>query len=503
MQLPDEAVAYQYQSLLVPTMEEWTPAAELRSQHFLPPSLLRDTVPRLMQVRSQIAAERDLRRAVPDVVVDKGSEPAKRTAPTSAADTIEAGFIDLPQKQLDDFRRKGDTSTLGRILAQATRLRAQVDRVVVLGSGGSFLGARALFKALRSTYHNELPPDTRLGVPRVYFDGHNADSDGLQELLDLLQTTCVDPEIREECWGVIVISPAEGTLETAAALRSFRREASEYYGLHSERLRQLFVPVTGATARFHEQCRAEGIPEDAIVPLPEDVGPRYSVFTPAGLLPAAVMDLDVRALLLGAATMTRRFLEEPFERNPVLQFAGVNYLMATERHKLTRVLAVWSKKLEALGLWYEHLLAESLGRQGRGSTPVTMVQMRDLGGRGQQLLEGTRDKIINNVVVRQPRQPAIMIGMADRNPDDLNQFNRKGLPDVMTTALRGCNDACFQAARPTAELVLPALSEHTLGQIMQLLMLATVVEGRLMGINPYGQPYAEKCQTNLKALLKA
>jgi glucose-6-phosphate isomerase len=325
----------------------------------------------------------------------------------------------------------------------------------------------------------------------------------LQELLDLLQTTCVDPEIREECWGVIVISPAEGALETAAALRSFRREAAEYYGLHSERLRQLFIPVTGATAKFREQCRAEGFSEDAIVPLPGDVGPRYSAFTPAGLLPAAVMNLDVRALLLGAATMTRRFLEEPFERNPVLQFAGVNYLMASERHKLTRVLAVWSMKLEALGLWYENLLAESLGKQGRGSTPVTVVQTRDLGGRGQQLLEGTRDKIINNLVVRTPRQPAIMIGMADRNPDDLNQFNRKGLPDVMSAALRGFNEACFQTARPAAELALPALSEHTIGQIMQFLMLATVVEGRLMGINPYGQPHAEKCQTNLKALLKA
>jgi glucose-6-phosphate isomerase len=502
MQLPDEAVAYQFQSLLGPLGEEWTPAAELRNQHFLPPSLLRDLVPRLLQVRGQIAAERDLKQVSPDLVLDKGPGVSKIGFQTSVPEPIEAGFIDLPQKQLDDFRRKGDMSILGRILALATRLRSQVDRVVVLGSGGFSFGARALFKALRSAYHNELPSDTRLGVPRIYFEGDSPDSDSLQELLDLLQTTCVDPQIREECWGVIVIGSSEGTLETMAALRAFRREAAEYYGLHSERLREVFVPVTGLVSRLRDYCRTEGFPEDALVPLPEDVGPRYSIFTPAGLLPAAVMDLDVRALLLGAATMTRRFLEEPFERNPVLQFAGVNYLMTTERHKLTRVLAVWSKKLEALGHWYDHLLTESLSKHGRGAMPLTVVQPRDLGGRGQQQLEGTRDQVVNNLVVRMPRQPAIMIGMADRNPDDLNQFNRKGLPDMTDAALRATTAACFDAARPTADLVLPALSEYTIGQLMQLLMLTTVVEGRLMGMNPYGQPYVEKYQKNLKALLK-
>jgi len=485
MQLPDEAVAYQYQSLLVPAVEEWTPAAELRAQHFLSPSLLRDLVPRLAQVRGQVAAERELKQVPPEM------------AP------LEAGFIDLPQQYLDEFRRKGDGSVLGRILAQATRLRTNVDRVVILGSGGSHLGARALFEALRSAYHNELPPDTRLGVPRIYFEGNNVDNDALQELLDLLQTTCVDPDLREECWGVIVISPTGNTLETAAALRSFRREAAEYYGLRSDRLRQLIVPITGDTGKLRDLCRAEGYADDAIVPLPGNVGGRYSVFTPVGLLPAAVMNLDVRALLLGAASMTRRFLEEPFERNPVLQFAGVNYLMATQRHKLTRVLAVWSKKLEALGLWYDQLLAESLGKQGQGPTPLTVVQTRDQYARGQQHQEGTRDKIINNLVLRVPRQPPIMIGMVDRNPDDLNQYNRKGLPDLMEGALRSTTQGCYDAARPTAEVVLPSLTEHTMGQLMQLLMLATVVEGRLMGINPYGQPGAEQFQRNLKILLKS
>ncbi len=300
-----------------------------------------------------------------------------------------------------------------------------------------------------------------------------------------------------------MISKSGGTLETAAAFRAFRREAAEYYGLHSPRLRELIVPVTGDRGKLRDLCRAEGYKDEDIFTIPDDVGGRYSVFTPVGLFPAAVMNLDVRALLLGAASMTRRFLDEPFERNPVLQYAGVNYLMSTARGKPTRVLAVWSKKLEALGLWHDQLLAESLGKQGQGPTPLTAVETRDLHSRGQQHQEGTRDKLINNLVVRAPHHPPIMIGMVDRNPDDLNQFNRKGLPDLMDAALRGTNQAYHGAARPTADLVLPALSEHTVGQLMQLLMLATVVEGRLMGINPYGQPGVEAYKRNMKALLKS
>jgi glucose-6-phosphate isomerase len=227
------------------------------------------------------------------------------------------------------------------------------------------------------------------------------------------------------------------------------------------------------------------------------------VFTPAGLLPAAVMGLDVRALLLGAAAMTRRFLEEPFERNPVLQFAGVNYLMAEECKKPLRVLAVWSRKLEAVGRWYDQLVAESLGKQGRGPTPLTAVQTRDLHSRGQQHQEGARDKVINNLVVKAPQSQPIAVGMADHNEDDLNALSRKTLPDLLGAALRGTNQAYADVARPTADLVLPALSEHALGQLLQLLMLATVVEGRLMGVNPYGQPGVEACKRNMRGLLKS
>lgn len=201
--------------------------------------------------------------------------------------------------------------------------------------------------------------------------------------------------------------------------------------------------------------------------------------------------------------MTRRFIEEPFDRNPVLQYAAVNYLMTEELKKTTRVLAVWSRKLEAIGWWYDQLLSESLGKQGRGATPLTVVQTRDLHSRGQQFQDGARDKLINNLLVKTPKHPPVMIGMADRNEDELNQFSRKGYPDLRDAAFRGTTEAYLDAARPSADIILPTLTEHTVGQLLQFLMLATVVEGRLMKINPYGQSGVEAAKFNMMRNLRA
>ncbi len=486
MQLPDENIEYQFQRLLVPLPESWTPLAELQSQHLLSAEKLERLRDEAIKIRGQAVAERELQNPPPE----------KRP--------LQAGFIDLPQKLLDGYKRKQDASELGKILRLAQRLRDTVDRVVVLGAGGGYLAPKAIFDALCHAHHNEMPAKLRMGKPRVYFEGNTLDSDSLQELFELLENTCVDPDLVEERWGVVVINRSGGTLETAAAYRAVKGEAAKFYGPKSEMLKKVIVPITGGrSSRLRDLCRADGIADDDILTIPDDVGGRYGVFTAVGLLPAAVMGLDVRAMLLGAAIMTRRFIEEPFDRNPVLQFAAVNHLMTTERGKTTRVLSAWSKKLEAVGWWYDHLVSESLGKTGRGPTPVTMVGSRDLHTRGQQHQDGARDKLINNLIVRQSKHPPVMIGMADRNEDDLNQFSRKGLPDVLEAALKGANDAYTEAARPTADITLPMISEHTIGQLLQMLMLATVVEGRFTGTNPYGQPGTEAYKANMLKHLKA
>src|SRR5262249_54774162 len=162
MQLPDESVSYNPTGLLLPVNEEWTAAAELRARHFLNPGRFRELHPRLLQCRGQIAAERELKNPPVDQL------------------PLEPGFVNLPPDLLDNFRRKQDASEVGKVMTLANRLREQADRVVILGAGGSYLGANALFTALKSAHHNELPPETRLGTPRIYFEGHSADNDSLQ-----------------------------------------------------------------------------------------------------------------------------------------------------------------------------------------------------------------------------------------------------------------------------------------------------------------------------------
>jgi glucose-6-phosphate isomerase len=487
MQLPDEAITFNYASLLFHTRsdEEWKPVLEVQHEHFLTAHRLKAIIPQMIQIKQQVVSEREL------------PEPPPHLRP------LDSGFIDLPDKLLNDLRKHKENSEIGRIQAVATRLREQCDRILVLGIGGSYMGARALFEALRSSFHNELPYETRVGVPRFYFEGNNVDNDAFQDLLELFQNTCLSPDDRQERWASVVISKSGKTLETAAAFRVIRREARELYG-KSELLRKMIIPITGpGESPLRKLFKAEGYEDSEIFTIPDRVGGRFSVFSPVGLLPAGLMGLDIRALLQGASSITRNFMEEPFERNIVLQFAAVCHLMTEELHKPIRVMAMWSKKLEALGLWYDQLMAESLGKQGKGATPVTAVMTRDLHSRGQQFQEGQRDKLIINVTVKTPKAPPIPIGMSDRNEDGLNEFSRRTYPSLLQAATIGTNEAYRDAARPTCEIQLPTLSEYNIGQLMQMLMLATVVEGKLLGINPYGQPGVEAYKRNMMAILKS
>ncbi|HEY8506225.1 MAG TPA: glucose-6-phosphate isomerase, partial [Gemmataceae bacterium] len=261
MQLPDESISYDYRGALAPRPLTWDPVTELQARHYLTPERLDALRPQLNEVRSQIAAERELKN------------PPEKLRP------LDSGFIDLPQQLLDEHRRKTDASQLGKILRLAGRLREEVGRVIVLGIGGSYIGAKALFDALCHTYHNEMPPKTRLGKPSIYFEGNNVDNDALQDLLELLQNHCVDPELPEERWGLIVVSKSGGTLETAAAYRIFRSEAAQFYGSSPERWRKFVVPVTGAEGKLRDLCKAEGFPDEDVLTIPDNVGGRFSVLT--------------------------------------------------------------------------------------------------------------------------------------------------------------------------------------------------------------------------------
>ena len=405
---------------------------------------------------------------------------------------LDAGFTELPERLLDDYHADRENSELGQILATAKQIQESVDRVVVLGIGGSYMGVKALMESCCQPYFNEYARAERGGRPRMYFEGNNVDNDWSQGLLHLLRTEPDEP------WGLVVISKSGGTLETAAAFRQFLREFESSVG--ADRMPDLVVPVTGQSGKLASLADSIGCKNRFQVP--DGVGGRFSVFSAVGLLPAAILGINVVQLLESAAAMNNHFRTAPYGENVVLDYVAVNHLLETQSGCNTRLLSVWSKSLESAGLWYDQLLAESLGKAERGALPLTVVNTRDLHSRAQQHQEGVRDKVVNNVIVDNWRTDPLAIGSSERDSDQLNELADKTLPDVMSAAIAGTNQAYQEDGRPTTNLFLPGANEIGLGQFMQMMMLATVVEGRLLGINPYGQPGVEKYKVNMNRILR-
>lgn len=448
---------------------------------FIEPAALRGLKPSLEAARAETLADvTDLKQ--------------KRTIPADKQ-PLDSGFIELPSELLAGASDR----LLDRMLESAKRLREQIDVLVSLGIGGSYMGLRAIFEAVCHPYHNDLARNERGGAPRLYFEGDNVDNDAVHGLLQLLSLRCKNPQELAQRWGICVISKSGGTLETAAAFRIFRNALEHYCGF--EQARSLIVPITGEVGKLRDVSNAAKYPD--VFPIPDGVGGRFSVMTAVGLYPAAVLGVDIRAMLQGAADMTERFKTAAIGDNPVLDYVSVCHLLERDKGMKNRILSTWGKRLEAVGLWYDQLLAESLGKHERGAFPLTVVNTRDLHSRGQQHQEGARDKLITNLIVEKPSTPSVTLPQVDASldHDKLNMYAGKTVQQILTAATNGTNEAYAEAGRPTANLTLPGLDAYALGQVFQFFMLATVVEGRLIGINPYGQPgveaYKKKTVANL------
>ncbi|MGD0516687.1 MAG: glucose-6-phosphate isomerase [Thermoguttaceae bacterium] len=461
-------ITYDYSGLIAPDK-----TAQIAQQTGLLDADLKFLIPRLEAIRREMFWNLDL--------YGKGGPIPAEKQP------FDAGFFTLSEQFLGP-----DRQLLDKIIATADQLAKEVDRLIVLGIGGSYMGARALMEACCHPYHNELQRKRRGGRPRIYFEGNNVDNDAVEGLLDLVEG--------DDDWAIVVISKSGGTLETAAAFRVFLEALRKSCKGDEEKLRRRIVPVTGEKGRLRELSNALGCP--TTFPIPDGVGGRYSIFSAVGLLPAAIMGLDVVRLLEGAAAMNDRFRTATLLENPPLVYAGIAHLMETMRGATIRVLSTWGKGLEAVGLWYDQLLAESLGKNGRGATPLTVVNTRDLHSRGQQHQEGRRDKLITNLIVDKPQRRIIAVEKSKFDQDKLNELAGKTLPDILSAAIEGTNRAYAEDYRRTASIHLPQLDEVSLGQLFQMLMIATVAEGRLIGINPYGQPGVEAYKRNMNAILR-
>jgi glucose-6-phosphate isomerase len=397
--------------------------------------------------------------------------------PTSTSfNPLDIDFVDWPEKML------ADDTELSRIEETASAFRDQNDEIVLLGIGGSSMGPRALFSALCDPFHNERPRQARGDSPRVYFEGDNLDNNSLVALLDRLA------QLAGRRWALLVTSKSGNTLETAVALRVFLAALESRFEDPAEVPGALAV-MTGAESRLREMARTIGC--ENIFSLPERIGGRFSILTAVGLLPAAILGLDIRQLLAGALATTRRFRETDPGNNPVLDHAATS-ITAEEHHGLSiRVLSVWTKALEPLGLWHDQLLSESLGKDGRGATPLTVVNTRDLHSRGQQHQDGRRDKLITNLLIDDPGSTPLVIPARADDSDGLNRLAGRTMPELLGAAIRGTNQAYAQDRRPTADIRLPRLDEFTVGQLVQMLMLSVTLEGYATGINPFGQPGVE------------
>lgn len=465
------------------TLLRFDPSAAFLSDTGLEPSDVASLSAQLEKLRDEVC-DIDVKMLSGEIATPDSKQP------------LDAGFYLLPERLLSEYEADRQGSELARILAVTKQLMTEVDRVVVLGIGGSYMGARALMDACCQPYFNELSRGERGSRPRIYFEGNNVDNDASQGLLHLLGAQKGQAaEGVEDSWGLVVISKSGGTLETASAFRQYLAALETSCGGDAKKVASRVIPVTGTSGKLHSFASELGCGD--IFPVPDGVGGRFSVLSAVGLVPAALMGINVMKLLQGAADMNEHFRTASAADNVVLQYTAVNHQMELKRGATVRLLSVWSKALESAGMWYDQLLAESLGKDLRGAMPLTTVNTRDLHSRHQQHQEGRRDKIVNNVIVEKYRFDPLAIGKRDSDPDQLNDIADKTLPEIMHAAIEGTNQALKEDGRPSTNIYMPQVDEYYLGQYFQMLMLATVIEGRMMGINPYGQPGVEAYKKNM------
>ena len=479
MQLPDEAITYQYQSLLVPASEEWTPLAELRAKHFLSPARLKDLTPRLMQCRSQVAAERELQRC---------RRRCSRSRPASSI---------CRRRLLDQHRRKGDASDLGRDhqpgrpAARTGRSRRHPrHRRLRPGCHGPLRGPDSVATT------TSCPPKTRLGVPRIYFEGDNVDNDACR----ICSICCKTPASIRTCARSAGASSSSASRaapwKPGRALRVFRREATEYLRpalrvAHGAVRRPSPAPTASCTScsrpRLHRR-RHPDHPGQRRRPLFGVHGRRPAAgrgHGPGRARPAA-----------GAAAMTTRFLEEPFERNPVLQY---------RRRQLPDDRGSRQAAARAVGLVEEAGERRAVVRSAAGGEPGQARPRADAADDGADARPARARPAAPGRAARQGHQQSGR--RAPRTPPIMMRHGRpqRGRAERSTTA-RACRTSSTRpcaastrpmttSARPTADLVLPSLSEHTMGQLMQMLMLATVGRGPADGRQSLWPPGRGSVQT--------
>lgn len=363
----------------------------------------------------------------------------------------DGGFVLQPERLLEDYRTNRHQSDLGRILHLAKRLNEHVDRVVLLGSRQVHMAARALFAGCCHPYHNELSRGERGGYPRLYFDGAGLDNDSTQGLLDLLGRDRKGADVNQR-WALINAGD-DNDLAANVALDHYLPALRASCGDDPPQLAKRVVQIEtrpGTTGR-----PASELPGAETFHATAAIDGRFAIFTPAALLPAAMVGLDIVKLIRGAAAMTAHFRQATLSRNVVLEFAAVAHLMHTRSGRSTRLQAMWSQDLVAIGRWYEQLHPGNVLRACGEWQPFSPTS-----------------SFITNFIPSGVRR--------DRLAHTVNGASQP-LPELMLAEIARANAAAGSAGCPSVDLHLPQLDEPSIGHLLQLLMLSAAVEAQLGG----------------------
>lgn len=366
----------------------------------------------------------------------------------------------------------------------AARLRGKADYVVVTGIGGSYLGARAVIDALNDSF-DQLKGGRK--NPFILYAGQNIGEDYTYELLDLL---------KDKSFGIIVISKSGTTTEPAIAFRALKELLETKYD--KDEVKERIVAITDAKkGALRTLADQEGY-ETYIIP--DDVGGRYSVLTPVGLLPIAVAGFSISELVRGAKKMRElTAINVPFEKNPASLYAATRNLLYKKGKKI-EILVNYQPKLHYISEWWKQLYGESEGKENKGIFPASVDFTTDLHSMGQWIQEGERT-IFETVVSIAAARHRVLIPRDEGNLDNLNYLAGKRIDEVNKMAELGTRIAHTDGGVPNIRIELPELNEYYLGQLLYFFEKACGISGYILGVNPFDQPGVEAYKKNMFALL--
>ena len=382
------------------------------------------------------------------------------------------GWLDLPENY--------DKEEFSRIVEAAKRIKANSDVLVVIGIGGSYLGARAAIEMLTSSFRNNTE------YPEIVFVGNHLSSTYTQELLDYLA---------DKDFSVNVISKSGTTTEPAVAFRLFKQLVEQRYGKKEAQTR-IFATTDKAKGALKQLADNEGY-ETFVVP--DDVGGRYSVLTAVGLLPIAAAGINVEAMMIGANKARKELSSDNLDDNIAYQYATIRNVLYNKGYT-TEMLINYEPSMQYFNEWWKQLFGESEGKDFKGIYPSSANYTTDLHSLGQYVQEGRRFLFETVVKVNHPKQD-ITIEEDSEDLDGLNYLAGKTMDEVNTKAFEGTLLAHTDGCVPNIVINVPRLDEETFGYLVYFFELACAMSGYQLGVNPFNQPGVEAYKQNMFALL--